>query len=163
MRLMLFLIVLSVLFLPSCHSSRKAKAELVWVKKSNSKQDEMVAYAQKYLGTPYKYAGKDPRAFDCSGFTSYVFSAFDLRLSATADGQSRQGREISPDRVRAGDLVFFKRPRNRQIFHVSLVVSNTSEGITVIHSTTSRGVIMENISQSSYWKPFLYKARRFLD
>lgn len=164
MRLPLMLTALSVLLLASCGTGRRAKAESV--RNHNFKPDrqqEIVDYARKYIGTPYKYSGKDPRGFDCSGFTSYVFKAFNKQLSATADGQSHQAREISPEKVRAGDLVFFKRPGSRKVFHVSLVVSNGREGIVVIHSTTSRGVIVENISQSSYWKPFLYKAGRFMD
>lgn len=164
MRLPLILTALSFLLLVSCGTGRRAKAEPTRNHHYKPKPyQEIVDYARKYIGTPYKYAGKDPRGFDCSGFTSYVFKAFHKQLAATAEGQSRQIKEISRDNVQAGDLVFFKRPGSRKVFHVSLVVSNGREGIVVIHSTTSRGVIVENISQSSYWKPFLYKTGRFLD
>jgi hypothetical protein len=38
------------------------------------------------------------------------------------------------------------------------VVSNNKEGLTVIHST-SRGVVVDNISRSSYWQPKISTAR----
>jgi hypothetical protein len=42
---------------------------------------------------------------------------------------------------------------------VSLVVMATKDEIWVIHSTTSSGVIRENILASSYWRPKIYQIR----
>lgn len=36
--------------------------------------------AKKYLGKPYVYGATGPRAFDCSGFTGYVYKKKPLRL-----------------------------------------------------------------------------------
>lgn len=116
-------------------------------------------YARKYLGTPYKYAGRTPRSgFDCSGFTSYVLNHHRIPVSNNSRAQAKEGRKVDLRKVKPGDLVFFKR-KSGPIFHVALVVANSRSGIEVIHSTTSRGVIVENISQSRYWSPLIHTAR----
>jgi cell wall-associated NlpC family hydrolase len=118
----------------------------------------VTGWAQNYVGIKYRHAGKDPQiGFDCSGFTSYVFEEFDVKVSASSAMQSTQGIQIGLDEVLPGDLVFFGR--GSRIQHVALVVEKTPEGIICVHSTCSRGVIVENISTSSYWKPRIMFAR----
>ncbi len=120
---------------------------------------DILDYAKEYLGTEYKYAGRDPKkGFDCSGFTYFVMLAHEIILSPSSRAQENQGKRISVKDVQAGDLIFYRRSANTDVFHVSLVVSNTSEGIKVIHST-SRGVVIDNISTSSYWNPKISTAR----
>lgn len=115
--------------------------------------------AEDYLGTPYKYAGQKPSSgFDCSGFTSYVLRQYKVKLSPASAEQAKQGRSVPVDNVQPADLIFFGE-NNKKISHVALVVTRSKKGIVCIHSTTSRGVIMENISTSSYWKPKILFAR----
>ena len=122
-------------------------------------RQDVVTFAKKFQGTKYTYAGKEPRTgFDCSGFTSYVMARYDISLSASSRQQENQGRKLNLDQVQSGDLIFYRRPGNDRVFHVSLVVDNTREGIEVIHAT-SRGVVIDNISTSSYWKPKISTAR----
>lgn len=119
---------------------------------------DVTQHSKQYVGTKYKYAGKTPRTgFDCSGFTSYVYDQFDLNLSSSSKTQATQGNKVPISAVKAGDLVFFGK--KSKITHVAMVVSNTKEGITVIHSTTSKGVMIQNISISKYWKPKILFAR----
>jgi hypothetical protein len=44
---------------------------------------------------------------------------------------------------------------------VALVVANDRQGMQVIHST-SRGVVIDNVSESDYWRPKVSSARRVL-
>lgn len=122
---------------------------------------DIISYAKQFVGTKYVYAGKDPRGFDCSGFTSYVMKEFDVSLSSSSRMQEDQGRSISVSDALAGDLIFFRREKRGRVFHVALVVSNTREGLKVIHST-NRGVVVDNISHNSYWKPKISTARRVI-
>lgn len=122
---------------------------------------DIVGYAKQFVGTKYIYAGKDPRGFDCSGFTSYVLKEFDVSLSPSSRMQEDQGRSISVSNAMAGDLIFFRREKKGRVFHVALVVSNSREGLKVIHST-NRGVVVDNISHNSYWKPKISTARRVI-
>ncbi|MEI6408813.1 MAG: C40 family peptidase [Bacteroidota bacterium] len=117
----------------------------------------MIQYAQKYVGSPYKYGGESPSGFDCSGFTSYVLKQYGVKLSPASAEQAKQGVKIPLDRARQGDLLFFGDATHIQ--HVALIVENKKDGIVCVHSTTSRGVIIENVTTSNYWKPKILYAR----
>ena len=158
LRISLFVLVASISifscdFLQSLQPTTTAKEGATAQLRKNVTQ-----HSKRYVGTKYKYAGKAPNTgFDCSGFTSYVYDQFDLDLSSSSSTQATQGKEVSISDVKAGDLVFFGK--KNKISHVAMVVSNTKEGISVIHSTTSKGVIIQNISTSKYWKPKILFAR----
>ncbi len=121
---------------------------------------EVTAYAQQHQGVRYTPAGKTPASgFDCSGFTSYVMQRFGIRLSASARDQATQGRPQMLEKAKPGDLVFFRRSPSEPIFHVAMVLSNNHKGLFIIHSTTSRGVVVDNLLQSTYWKPKIDSVR----
>jgi cell wall-associated NlpC family hydrolase len=123
---------------------------------------EVAEYAHNYLGTKYKYGGKTPDGFDCSGFTKHVMDKFDVELPGVSAYQAKEGVKVKFKNARPGDLVFFRRSAVSEIFHVAMIVENDEEeGITVIHSA-SRGVVLENISRSSYWSPKMAFARNVL-
>lgn len=147
----------------NCKTSRKTGST-----SSSSKPDsremavrkDIVAYAARYKGSRYKPAGKKPdTGFDCSGFTSYVYDHFDISLSPAAREQVKQGKSKNIKDAQPGDLIFFRRSSGEPIFHVSLVKSNNGKSLWVIHSTTSRGVIEEDILNSTYWKQYIDSAR----
>ncbi len=161
----LILLWLSLIFLvTSCHIGRKTSTSKakhtaspkLEVKELNARKD-IADYCKTCLGIGYKYAGKDRNGFDCSGFTSYVLRQNDIEIAGSSRSQALQGTKIPISKVQAGDLLFFGE--SGKISHVALVVDNTSEGIMVVHSTSSKGVILQNISQSSYWKSRLLFAR----
>ncbi|MBK8489532.1 MAG: C40 family peptidase [Saprospirales bacterium] len=125
-------------------------------------RQKVADYAQQFVGTKYKVAGKTPGGFDCSGFTGYVMSQFDIQLSASSKYQESDGKMIPVSEVQPGDLMFFRREKNGAVFHVSLVIANNENGITVVHSTSSRGVVIDNIQQSSYWREMYATACRVI-
>jgi cell wall-associated NlpC family hydrolase len=130
------------------------------MRKEMALRNEVVDYAEQFIGIHYLAAGKEPQTgFDCSGFTSFVMGKYNVKLSASAHDQAIQGALKPIESVKPGDLVFYRRSPGAPIFHVSLVVSNDGKSIKVVHSTTSRGVIMEDILASKYWKPYIDSAR----
>jgi cell wall-associated NlpC family hydrolase len=123
-------------------------------------RNDIVDFAEKYKGYDYTYAGKKPETgFDCSGFTSYVMDHFDIDLSPSSSLQSKQGDKKSLGDAKPGDLVFFRRTPGGDVFHVALVVDTRPGELWVIHATTSRGVIKEDINRSSYWKEKHWEVR----
>ncbi len=121
-------------------------------------RNEIIGYAQNFTGLRYRYAGRSPKTgFDCSGFTNYILGEFNVKVSACSRTQSTQGVKIALNEVLPGDLIFFGRPGRIQ--HVALVVEHTAKGIICVHSTSSRGIVVENISTSKYWKPKILFAR----
>jgi|GEM_PF-1875779 len=120
---------------------------------------EAVNYAKTFLGTKYKLGGTSPKSgFDCSGFTSYVMKQVDIALSRTSQAQENNGKKVRLKNVQPGDLIFYRRTPLGKVFHVSMVVANKEDGIYVIHST-SRGVVIDNVTKSSYWSPKISSAR----
>ena len=126
---------------------------------TNPFRERVVDYGMQFVGTTYKYAGQSPETgFDCSGFTSYVLKETGVPASPSSAIQATEGRYVDLDQVLPGDLIFFGESTNK-ISHVALVVSRGPEGITCVHSTTSRGVVVENVSQSAYWNPKILFSR----
>jgi hypothetical protein len=118
----------------------------------------MTDYAHNFMGLRYRYGGVLPQTgFDCSGFTSYLLKQFDIMASRSSAQQARQGVRVPLRDVIAGDLIFFGK--GNAVSHVAMVVENTVEGVFVIHSTCSRGIMVENILESDYWMPKLLFAR----
>ncbi|MOA01676.1 putative endopeptidase precursor [compost metagenome] len=76
-------------------------------------QEEMVAYAKKYLGVPYEF-GAEPyeqsKAFDCSSFTQHVFKKFGQTLPRLARDQAKLGTSVNRSNLQVGDLIFFTVP-----------------------------------------------------
>lgn len=129
----------------------------------NSKQvDEIISFAKKFLGTPYHYAGSTPSGFDCSGFIYYVMGNFGFSLTRTSYGLAEFGRTVKISDLRPGDLMFFKgrNVNSTQIGHVAMVVEVSPGVIKFIHSSTSRGVVIDNFLTSKYYIPRFIKAKR---
>ena len=67
----------------------------------------VVGIALQYLGTPYVWGASGPGAFDCSGFTAYVYAQVGISLPHNAAAQFGYGTPVGRDQLQPGDLVFF--------------------------------------------------------
>ncbi len=120
-----------------------------------------VELARGLRGSPYRLGGNGPAAFDCSGFTRHVFRSLGIELPRIAEYQADTGRWVAPDELQAGDLVFFGESRQKP-FHVGIVTSPAGAPLTMIHASTSRGVIETNVTASDYWIQRFTFGRRIL-
>lgn len=101
--------------------------------------------AKKYLGKPYVYGATGPRAFDCSGFTGYVYKkAAKITLPRTAQAQYNAYKHVSASKVTKGDLVFFGYSKH-SISHVGLYVGNGK-----MIDAQNRGVVTEKV-HAPWW------------
>lgn len=127
--------------------------------------DQVIAYARKFLGTPYKLGASGPSRFDCSGFTTYVYKHFGYTLTPFTGAQFKEGRPVHGYAdLQKGDLVFFgKRGSVRDIGHVGIVVSvDYNRGsFRFIHASTSGGVVESESTQAYYMMRYI-GARRIL-
>jgi cell wall-associated NlpC family hydrolase len=133
------------------------------VNRRNSKQvDEMISYAKKFLGTPYRYAGSTPSGFDCSGFINYVMGNFGFDLVRSSYGLAELGETVRLSEIQPGDLMFFKgrSVNSSSVGHVAMVIEVSPEAIKFIHSSTSSGVVIDNFKTSKYFIPRFVKAKR---
>jgi cell wall-associated NlpC family hydrolase len=75
--------------------------------------------AQSRIGTPYRYGGSGPDAFDCSGLVAYAYRQAGVTLPRTAAQQYALARPVRRAELRPGDLVFF-RWSGREVSHVGI-------------------------------------------
>lgn len=114
-------------------------------------REEVIEMAKKYVGAPYLWAGNDPKGFDCSGFTSYVMrSSLSQELPRRARDQFESAVKVKEKNVQKGDLVFFDNGGG--ISHVGIIVSDKGEPLKMIHASSSKGIVITDIEQSSYWQ-----------
>lgn len=122
----------------------------------------IVNYANRYQGIPYKWGGNTATAgFDCSGFTVHVFKKHNINLPRTSSEQAKTGKSVPLRKADVGDLVFFG-DSTKNIDHVGIVASKNGKKISMIHASSSQGVVVTDIYSSNYWRKRLRKARRVL-
>ena len=120
--------------------------------KPSSIRKKIIKEAEKHMGTKYVYGGTTPKGFDCSGYTSYVFHKNNIVLPRTAKAQAAKYEKIKKSKAKPGDLVFFGSSKSN-ISHVGIVVSNPGEPLTMIHASSSKGIMVSEIESNSYWSP----------
>lgn len=121
------------------------------VASSNSAGSSIVALAKQFIGCPYVYGASGPNAFDCSGFTSYVYRQVGISIPHGATSQYRGGTPVSRENVQPGDLVFIADPAycaGYPISHVGIYIGNGQ----FIHASSNRGegVTISNIFTGHY-------------
>ena len=125
-------------------------------------RDEIVKFSSSLLGVPYKWAGTTPDGFDCSGFTCYVSqNVLKKDLPRRAAVQFKEAKKIKRKDVHPGDFVFFKNGPN--ISHVGIVFSTNNGSVQMIHASSSTGISIVDIYQSSYWEQRIAGFGSFLD
>ena len=89
---------------------------------------DLLAEANKHLGKPYRHGMKGPNAFDCSGFTSYIYKQFGYSISPSSRVQYTNGVQIDRKSLKKGDLVFFtSRNSGKNVGHVGIVTTANNE------------------------------------
>ena len=127
-----------------------------------TKADEIINTALTYSGVKYKYGGTSRRGMDCSGLMFISFNEHEVDLPRISHEMAGEGKRIGLEKVRKGDLLFFKTTRKgKRINHVGLVVSVEGDDIKFIHSTSSRGVIVSSLREG-FWNLSFVKATRIL-
>lgn len=126
------------------------------------KMDDMLAEAESYLGTPYRYGGTTRSGIDCSAFVLSVFGAtMGMHLPRIAAAQAQEGERVAREDMRKGDLVFFSN--GGRISHVGIVHDVDENGsVRFIHASTSRGVMISPLTDS-YWGPKFRFAKRIVN
>lgn len=137
--------------------------EIAKTVKFTKKIDDLLAEAQTYLGTPYRYGGMTRNGIDCSAFVLSVFgSVTGMNLPRVAASQAQEGVKIDKDQLQKGDLVFFSHQGKGRISHVGIVEEVSPEGdVKFIHAATSRGVMISSLNDS-YWGPRYRFAKRVI-
>jgi cell wall-associated NlpC family hydrolase len=114
----------------------------------SEKQTKVIETARGFLGTPYCYGGEGNDCFDCSGFVNAVYRSAGIDLPRVSRDIYKVGTNLSLSQAEPGDLVFFKK--NGKINHVGIYYGNGQ----MIHASTSRGVMIQSLSDNYYKKRY---------
>ena len=118
---------------------------------------KIISTAKKYLGVPYVWGGTTPSGFDCSGLVQYAFKQHGISLPRTTSEQVKIGTYVSKANLRPGDLVFLQNTYRQGVSHVGIYIGDGQ----MIHASSSKGVVISNLS-SSYYTQHYHSARRVL-
>jgi lipoprotein Spr len=119
-----------------------------------STADNIISTGERYMGVPYRFGGSSGTdAFDCSGFTRYVFNQNGISLPHSSRLQSQAGTFVPRDQLQPGDLVFFYSP----IHHVAIYMGDGK----ILHTYGSPGVTITDLN-SRWWSSHYSTARRVL-
>ncbi len=124
--------------------------------------NDLLKEAHTHIGKPYRHGMKGPSAFDCSGFSSYVYRQFGYKISPSSRTQYTEGVSVNRKDLRKGDLVFFtSRSSGNNVGHVGIVVSadNESGDFKFIHASI-RGVKVNTCE--GYYEGRYIGARRII-
>ncbi len=131
---------------------------LATMKKLSSKnkealRTEVVSFAKKFVGVPYKYGAKAsdaPNFFDCSGFVQYVYSHFGYEIPRSTILQAEfSGKTIKNIKnLEPGDLIYlrgttghYNKKFPQGIGHVVMYLGDSE----AIHSASKRLKTYPNI------------------
>jgi len=114
---------------------------------------DLESEAKKWLGTPYKWGGDSRRGIDCSAFVQNVYSNVGVKLPRTANQQYEKSIIVKNTSRKIGDLIFFKKNGRNSRGNVTHVGIYLGDG-KIIHSSSKKGVIIQNIDNS-------YLAKRY--
>jgi cell wall-associated NlpC family hydrolase len=139
---------------------------------------EIVA-AKKYIGTTYAWDGGDylgptrgqcvggaaaddcnKIGFDCSGlvlYAVYVASHGTIRLSHSADEQTRHGTPVPIAHLRAGDLISFTDPGTSSAHHIGIYIGHDQ----LLNAPESNAYVRVDSLATPYYRSQSWRAVRY--
>lgn len=162
----ILILLTSVFSLASCHSSKKVTKHEekphvehhIDVKHASKERKAIVEEAYTWLGTPYKYATQQKgKSTDCSGLTMVVYETVTgIKIPRNSAKQAEFCDQIKTKEVKPGDLVFFATGKDpNKVSHVGIMVDEDN----FIHASSSKGVVVSQLSSNYYTRTFLMFGR----
>lgn len=109
-----------------------------------SKGQQVVNYAKKFVGNPYRWGGESlTRGADCSGFVKAVYKHFGKKLPHSSYSQRKVGKKVSSlSKAKPGDIICYSGHvaiymGNNKIVHAS----NPSTGIKISNNAKYRKIV----------------------
>ncbi|HWI41218.1 MAG TPA: C40 family peptidase [Verrucomicrobiae bacterium] len=110
------------------------------------------------IGTRYRFGGTSESGIDCSAFVRKVYSLLNLPLPRTAREQFLIGKDIPPEEVRRGDLIFFQTYAD-YASHVGIYLGDDR----MIHASSGGKKVMISNLNTPYFRSRFLGARRIAD
>lgn len=131
--------------------TRPAKGQIAVAQDLPEETKALLREADKWLGTAYRYGGNTREGVDCSGLVCNLFNtALSIKLPRNSAQQSAYCSGINRSDLIIGDLLFFTTSRKGGISHVGMYIGDGK----MVHSSTSRGVIVSSLEESYYKRTY---------
>lgn len=124
----------------------------------NVDPEQVIRFAETLIGTPYVYGSTDPKVgFDCSGFITYVFNHFKVKVPRSSIQFTNVGKTIPIEEAKRGDIILFTDPdfdnsNSTEVGHMGLITSNDKGTISFIHSTSGKAMSVAVTPFSEHYK-----------
>lgn len=133
-------------------AQKKETAQAYINELENNYISTVINAGNKYIGNSVYVFGGGRNAnditrgrFDCSGFVQWAFSEAGIKISSTTSTIKNDGRQVSPQEMQPGDLVFFDTYKRDG--HVGIYLGDGK----FIGSQSSTGVAIADMTKG-YWK-----------
>jgi cell wall-associated NlpC family hydrolase len=123
-----------------------------------SREDDFVAVAERFLGTPYLWGGKTSLGLDCSGLVQVALTACGVPCPRDTDMQQTALGEAADGPRRRGDLIFWKghvaiaRDASTMIhanaFHMAVAIEPIDEAIARIRASDGEVTTVRRVAGS---------------
>ncbi|HUQ10804.1 MAG TPA: C40 family peptidase [Steroidobacteraceae bacterium] len=120
--------------------------------------EELADFALRLRGTPYRYGGAARGGFDCSGLVFFSHQQLGLVVPRTSRDQADGARQIKENKLRRGDLVFFKIG-SRHVNHVGIYIGERN----FVHAPGAGKPVTVNSLDDDYYAQRFSSAGRYWD
>jgi hypothetical protein len=110
-------------------------------------ETDAAAVAQRFIGAPYQWGGRESLGLDCSGLVQQALHACAKACPRDSDMQAELGRAVAQDDLQRGDLVFWKghvgmmldgaRMIHANAFHMQVEIEPLAQAVARIGEPTA--------------------------
>ncbi len=120
--------------------------------------EEMVTLARQFVGVPYTWGGSSAYGFDAPGLVSFLYRQMGITLPRDVYqiSMTKTLTNITLDKARPGDLLFFSQRDDGQVDHIGLYLGN-GDFIHTSFKNTPPAVLISSL-KTPYWQLSFKKA-----
>ncbi|MBK9734216.1 MAG: C40 family peptidase [Saprospiraceae bacterium] len=147
---MRYLILLIILIPSYCCTQRVLSV-------AETKRYELLLKADKYIGLKYR-SKVNKNVFDCSGYVKFLMAEIGKNVTRSSVSQIHDGKRVTNIKeARLGDIIVFKGRNKHNIRpgHVGLVHHWSQDTLYFIHSSVTKGIVIDNLFDPYYANRFL--------
>jgi probable lipoprotein NlpC len=155
-RVRIYLLFVLVLLISSCGSRRSTvkpnpNAAKIADAMAHLKSRKLYNFITDWTGVKYRLGGLDKSGIDCSGFALLLQKdIYGNVLPRRSRDQAETVKEKDVDGLKEGDLIFFSFGGGA-VDHVGVYLNDHY----FVHASTTRGVIVDDLSIPAYQKAFV--------